>query len=264
MTTNKRSEFILLMLSSLLLSAILLAVILQGRTIEIVDFPLITLIVDDQSFPLFLGIIPLRIFLLVGALLCLLLITELFGQRAAIFLSLSGALTLCFVWSLLLGIPFLPTPRGQMIWDAAYNTLFGIDFPVFASTASQIFLGFSVTAIVFELFRRLTHNSFLIIRLFMATLVGVACPPILEAFFDGLYQGSKGSILALLLTRYTQWFVLFVFLIPLYYILYFPLKIIAGRKQSLDMCRRFEKKKIFQPPEKVFMESRQELQEKRI
>ncbi len=262
---NKRVEFILLMLSSLFLTGVLMSVILQGRNVSLTDAAIITLVVENQSFPLKIGLIPLRIFFLVWSLLCLLWIGELFGKREGIFLSLAGGMTVCFVWLLLQGIPFLPVPPEEAIWDATYNTLFGIDFPVFASTASQIAAGFTVTVLIFELCRKLTHGGFLIIRLFVASLVGIAVPPVLEAFFAGLFEESIGSMVALLLTRYLQWFFLFLLLTPVYYILLVPLKLVVGKKHREEVKERFEKKKLFGPKQPVdFFESHQEIQENRI
>lgn len=262
---NKRAQFVLLVLSSLFLTGVLMSIILQGRNVSLTDATIITLMVENQSFPLKIGLIPLRIFFLVWSLLCLLWISELFGKREGIFLSLSGGITVCFVWLVFQGIPFLPVPQEEAIWDATYNTLFGIDFPVFASTASQVAAGFTATTIIFELFRKLTHGGFLIIRLFMASLVGVAVPPVGEAFFDGLFEGSTGSMVAVLLTRYLQWFFLFLPLIPVYYICLIPFKLVVGKKHRQEVEGRFEKKKMFGPGGPAdFFESRQQTQETRI
>jgi len=252
-----------MVLCSLFLSGVLLSVVLQGRNVEFFTGTVGALNADGTSYPILLGIVPLRLLLLVWALLCILWISELFSARAAIFLSFSAGLTVGFVWLLLQAIPLLPTPADQVIWDSAYGTIFGIDFAVFASTASQVALGFTAVALTYAMLRRLTHNSLHLVRLIISSFVGSAIPPLLEAFFGGLFEGSQGLMLSLLVTRYAQWLSLFLITIPFYYLFELLWKILLGSKHLEEVRQRYAKAPIVQgPPD--FFENREELQDKRM
>src|SRR3990167_672586 len=106
---NKRPELVLILLCSLFLVLILLAYTLQGKTIALIEEPMAILQVDNTSYSLNLGVIPLQIFSLACALIFLNLAGEFFGKREAIFLSLAGGLAIGFIWLLLKGFSLIPT-----------------------------------------------------------------------------------------------------------------------------------------------------------
>lgn len=251
-------------LGSLFLTGVLLAVVFQARNVELFTGPLGTLFVDGQSHPLLLGIVPLRVLLLTGSLLCTLWIAEIFGARIALFVCCTAGFSLVLVWAALQVIPFLPTSPAQLQQDATHGTIFGTDLTVFASIASQVSLGFSFVAIVYALLRKLTRNRFHLIRLMMVIFLGLSAPPLLEAFFDSLFLVPHGQLMAVVLTRYFQWLALLLVLIPFYYLMEIFWQVMAG-SQQIEMVRQYyAPARMSIPITAEFFEDRGELQDKRM
>ncbi|MBI2338941.1 MAG: VUT family protein [Deltaproteobacteria bacterium] len=250
MMENRRPEFALILLCSLFLVVVVLSYILQGKVATLTEMPIAVLEVDNSRYPLHIGVIPFSVFLLALALICLDLVNEFYGQRDAFFLSLSGGIAVLFVWALLKGLTYVPTDLGQAAFDRAYAVLFNLD-PRFS--------------LVFELFRQLTHSGFIIIRLFMAHLLGLAVFSAVGAALENESPLILGEALQLALTRYVQWFLVSFLLIPIFYVLMIPFRILVGRAHYATVKVRFAKKKVFRyDNQDNFFEGRSEMQEKRI
>lgn len=249
---SRRASITLIFLSSLVALWGTLSVFVSDHSLALIDGPWITLLVDDQPYPLVFGVIPLWLVAAVFALLLIFMIAEFFGGKEALAASLATALVILLTGAGLKALPFLPGNEGE---------IFQPPLPSLLSHASQIFIGFTSMILIYELLRRFTHNGFMIVRLFLASFLGVIVPVVIEIFF---YQPSFGKMISLLMTRYVQWNLLFFMLIPLYYLLYAPLRLMVGNEQREEMKTRFQKKKIFQHTEKNFFEKRDELQEQRI
>lgn len=254
----------LILLCSLFLALVILSYILQGKIIAIVEGPIAVLQVDNAGYPLNIGVFPFPVFLLALALICLDLVNEFFGKGAAVFLSIAGGLAVVCVWGLLAGLTFIPTAQNQIVFDQAFSTLFNLQSRFVFSLAGSVVAGFAFTSLVFELFRRITHNGFIIIRLFMAHLLGLAFFSACGSALENEPPFIFGEALALGVTRYVQWFVLSLVLIPIFYILMIPFRIIIGREHYATVRLRFAKKKLFRHDEKNFFEARSQVQEKRI
>ena len=261
---NKRPELVLILLCSLFLVLILLAYTLQGKTIALIEEPMAILQVDNTSYSLNLGVIPLQIFSLACALIFLNLAGEFFGKREAIFLSLAGGLAIGFIWLLLKGFSLIPTVENQVAFYQAYTTLFNLESRSAAALAGSVVAGFACTATLFELFRRMTCNGFVIIRIFLSQLLGLAVFAAFDAVIEQGMAAPFGQVLALGGTRYGQWFLLSFLLIPVFYILFIPFRILIGREHYAAVKARFAKGKLFLHVEKNFFEARNQVQEKRI
>lgn len=261
---NRRPEFALVVLASMFITLIILGFMMQGKVIEVVQILFASLQVNQDVYPLKVGVIPFQIFLLALALICMDIVNEFFGKREAIYLAFAGAGAIAFVWLLLKGLTYIPTVENQALFDEAYATIFDLSKRTLVTLCISISLGFSIIAVIFEVFRKWTHNGFAIIRLFMAHVVGIAFFVAIDAAVRHYLFGSLGPALAHAFTRYIQWFVLSILLIPTYYIFKIPFRIIIG-KQHYDMVKeRFVKKKVFRYEDKDFFEKRKEIQEKRI
>ncbi|MBI4412579.1 MAG: VUT family protein [Deltaproteobacteria bacterium] len=261
---NKRPELALILLCSLFLVLVVLSYILQGKTIALVEGPIAVLEVDNTGYPLNIGVLPFPVFLLALGLICLDLVNEFFGKGAAISLSIAGGLAVVFIWGLLKGLTFIPTAQNQLVFDQAFAALFNLQPRFVSSLAGSVAAGFAFTSLVFELFRRITHGGFIIIRLFMAHLLGLAFFSACGAALENEAPFILGEALSLAVTRYVQWFVFSFILIPIFYILMIPFRIIIGREHYTAVKVRFAKKKLFRHDEKNFFEARSEVQEKRI
>lgn len=262
---NRRPEFALVVLASLFLTLIILGFFMQGKIIEVVQVSFASLQVDQEVYPLKVGIIPFQVFLFALALICVDIVNEFFGKREAIYLAFAGAGTIAFVWLLLKGVTYIPTVENQTVFDEAYATIFDLSKRSLAALSASIFFGFSIIAIIFELFRKWTHNGFAIIRLFMAHVIGLAFFVAIDAGLREYVFGSFGAALALAITRYIQWFILSILLIPTYYFLKIPFRLIIGKHHYDTVKERFAKKKVVNKEKKKdFFAKRQQLQEKRI
>lgn len=262
---NRRPEFALILLCSLFLVVVVLSYILQGKVATLTEMPIAVLEVDNSRYPLHIGVIPFSVFLLALALICLDLVNEFYGQRDAFFLSLSGGIAVLFVWALLKGLTYVPTDLGQAAFDRAYAVLFNLDPRFVFSLAGSVVVGFGFTSLVFELFRQLTHSGFIIIRLFMAHLLGLAVFSAVGAALENESPLILGEALQLALTRYVQWFLVSFLLIPIFYVLMIPFRILVGRAHYATVKVRFAKKKVFRyDNQDNFFEGRSEMQEKRI
>lgn len=261
---KRRPEFALLILCSCFLAFIILAFVMQGKIIEIANISFASLQVDQEIYPLKIAVVPFQVFLLALALICVNLVNEFFGKRETIYLALAGGGAICFVWLLLKGASYIPTVENQVTFDQAYATVFDLSKRFLLSFSTSIAVGFSFIALIFEFFRRLTRNGFAIIRLFMAHLVGLAFFVAIDAFWKIFLNGSLGEALAFAITRYIQWFFLSILLIPFYYLLKLPFRILVGKAHYEEVKERFVRKKMFGQEKKDFFESREELQANRI
>ncbi len=261
---SRRASIILILLTGLSCLGASLSVFVGERSLALIDGPWITLLVDNQPYSLFLGIIPLKLVFLVVSLFATFMIAEFFGGKESIAVAVSAGLVIFLTGTCLKIIPFLPGTPEDVSGDALLTTLFKFNSPDLISQALQVTLGFSFIIIIYEILRRFTHNGFMIVRLFLASFIGLIVPPLIEASFLGLLQASFGKMISLLISHALQWNLLFFMLIPFYYLLYVPFRLLVGHEQRSEMKQRFQKKKIFMHPEKNFFEKREELQEKRI
>lgn len=261
---TRRAEFSYVVLAAIFLAMVILAWIFKEVTFVFLDNAPIILKVSEVNFPLYVGKLPFQIVLLALALLVLNLLNEFFGARSAFFISLASGGMLFLLWFFLNLLPWLPSVENSENINYAFRSTFSFNKRYLISMIVSLIVGFGFISYIFEIFRKMTHSSFSIIRLFMAHIIGLGVFLAIFVFLNSPPETSFGSMLALFVTRFIQWFFLFILFVPFYYIIKFSFKIIIGDEHYGGVADRFAKKSLFKHEEKDFFESRKETQEKRI
>lgn len=261
---NRRAEFSYVLLTAIFLTMVILAWMFKEVTFVFFDNAPVILKVNDVNFPLYIGKLPFQIVLLAFALLTLNLMNEFFGARSPFFISLASGGVLFLSWFFLNLLPWLPNIENSENINYAFRSTFSFNKRYLISLIASVIIGFGFISYFFEIFRKMTHNSFSIVRLFMTHIVGLCVFLAIFVFLNSPPETSFGSMLALFIARFIQWFFLFIIFVPFYYIVKFSFRIIIGDEHYGGVAERFKKKSLFKHEEKDFFESRKETQEKRI
>lgn len=243
-----RPFFALAILMSFYLAFVILAWIFKGITVVVSNEALYQINIDNQTFSLVLGRVPMATVLAAIALTGFYLVNEFFGFWAGVGASLAAGLMIGLCWTVMTVVPFVPFIENaetvHLIQMAFFDlTQRGVVMKVFSFTAGFIFV-----ALVFDLFRKLFRGHASIFRIFFANIFGLIIFEASWTFWNFYPAYPKQEMLAFFANRYPQFLAFSIALIPLFYVLKVFALFFVGGEHARYMKARFGKKgKAFLP-----------------
>jgi len=261
---NHRALFGLLILADSFLGFLFFGWFLVQFHFRLIDFAPVVLKVEQEPFPLEIGKISYQTLFVSFAFFSLILANEFFGLKSAFALLFAGAFWMALLWGVLNTFsinPFVETSDRLNQIDS-YLIDLGPD-QTLGLTAAFLAAGIAMS-FLYHLFRKLTHGSFSLFRLFISQVVGLPIFAAVIAIFPDLPDIRLGPALSSGVVRLVQHLSLFfILLIPFYFAKFF-LGGVIGKKQRDEIRGQFMKKSLFRHEEKDFFEARQANQEQRI
>lgn len=238
-----RNNFGQVLLVSLFIFFVLLSWLLKGGVFNFVTMDPILLSMGGNSYPVALGHFSLQTICLVFALIILFLLHEFFGFAATISSLLSASIVLAGLWVIMKGLPLVASHLRLMgVQEALAPLVLGSKRDIIKACLT-ISVGFLPPVFFFEIFRRITHNTFSIIRLFLAQVLGLGAVAFVISFLENYPNINDGLWMANALSHYIHWFLIFVFLIPVYYLLRIPFWVISRGDRYKQLKSKYTGKK---------------------
>lgn len=262
--SNHRAIAGLLILSASFLGFLFLGWFLDQFFLRLIDFAPVVLRVEKEAFPLEIGKVSYQTLFLTLSFFSLILVNEFFGLKSGFLLLVTGVFWLLGLWGVFNTfsvIPFVETSDRLNQIDS-YLVDLGLDQTT--GLCAALLVAGLVMSLLYHLFRRLTHGSFSLFRLFISQVVGLPIFAAVVALFPDLPEIRLGPVLSNGVVRLVQHLSLFFLLIIPFYIVKLFMSGVVGQKQIDEMKGRFVKKSLFRHEEKDFFEARQANQGERI
>ncbi len=240
MVTTTRAALVLAFTLSLFMMGILLVWGMGSYEMIYLQEPVAKLSIGSQYYPIHLGQMSLAVPLLVLCLYSLNLIAEFFGFGFAVFSTWAASLAVVVFWSLLNAFEFFPFMEGTADISHMQHMLFDLSPVSLIVFLTKINASLFVFALVYELWRRFTRNTFYLVRSFMAHLIGLALMAGVYVAAQEFPSFDEGVILSAGLTQFVQMFALYFVLLPLHYFIKWPIEAFVGsrQRQAINSCYR--------------------------
>lgn len=261
---NHRAIAGLLILSASFLGFLFLGWFLDQFFFRLIDFAPVVLKVEQEAHPLTIGRVAYQTLFLSLAFFSLITVNEFFGLKSAFLLLVTGALWLLSLWGIFNTFSIFPFVESSDRLNQIDSYLVDLGLEQTLGLAAALVSAGIVMSLLYHLFRKLTHGSFSLFRLFLSQLIGLPVFAAVIAIFPFLPEIRIGPVLSNGLVRLVQHLSLFFLLIIPFYIAKLFLAGIIGRKHLDEVKSRFMKKSLFRHEEKNFFESREANQEQRI
>ncbi|MBX7147442.1 hypothetical protein K1X76_00025 [bacterium] len=228
-------------------------------SLHILESDPLLLTIYNETHPLKLGILPLTILFAAAAHIIFCMLTDLYGSKKWWAMPFMSAGAVICIWSFFAAIPSFPFLEGGITLSTVLHSVINFELEKTLNIALSLFIMHLTGIIGFQLSRKLWRGHLILPHLITASILatlGFGCILGKEIFL------SQSEWAVLSITQAFQFLATSIFLIPVFYIIRIPFRLITG-SQYAELKSNYRKKSLFKPDED-FMASHEKAHDKRL
>lgn len=204
--TMSKSQKIYVVLSSIFLTALILAEITGSKLIQ-------TALTNDIVFTMTMGVIPFPITFLVTDV-----INEYYGKPGIRFVTILGMAMITFMYVVLVIDMAIPAAPISPVTDEAFNAVFGQSTRIIAGSIAAYLIGQLIDIHLFHYIRRKTKEKYLWLRATGSTFVSQFIDSFVVLFIAFSGKIAFDQIVNIGITNYVYKFFIAITLTPFIYL----------------------------------------------
>ncbi len=204
--TMSKSQKIYVVLSSIFLTALILAEITGSKLIQ-------TTLTNDIVFTMTMGVIPFPITFLVTDV-----INEYYGKPGIRFVTILGMAMITFMYLVLVIDMAIPAAPISPVTDEAFNAVFGQSTRIIAGSIAAYLIGQLIDIHLFHYIRRKTKEKYLWLRATGSTFVSQFIDSFVVLFIAFSGKIAFDQIVNIGITNYVYKFFIAITLTPFIYL----------------------------------------------